>query len=273
MPLTTPPRSEDARLLTGAGRFLADFLTPGTCHAGFVRSDVGSGRVVSVETSAALALPGVRAVLTSQDLDSDGIAPLRQPALRRDDGGAAPPIDQPILAGDFVRHIGEPLALVVADSPEALAEAIETVMVEIEDEVPTTGLAFCCRFGDPGEAVDRALAGAAHVAEVMLTIPRMTAMALEPRGVIAQGSDPARLTLRASTQSPFALRDQIAAHFGWPKDAVRVLAGDVGGSFGLKGYMAAEDAALAWAARRLGLDLAWVPSRSETMLADAQGRR
>lgn len=272
MPQHDLPRREDARLLTGAGRFLADCLTPDTCFAGFLRSDVGFGRVVCVDIGAALTLSGVRAVLTATDLDDDGIAPLRQPPLPRDDGGDALQIDQPILAGERVRHIGEPLALVVADSPGALAEAMEAIVVEIKQEAPATGTAFCRRFGDDAAAVDRALGGAAHLARVDLTMPRMTTMALEPRGVIAQGADPARLTLRASTQSPFALRDQIAAHFGWPKSEVRVLAGDVGGSFGLKGYMAAEDAALAWAARRLGLDLAWVPSRSETMLADAQGR-
>jgi carbon-monoxide dehydrogenase large subunit len=265
------PRREDLRLTTGRGRFLADHVTSETWHAGFRRADIASARIDRIDVGAAAALPGVLAVFTAADLAADGVGPIGHDPLPRDDG--APPGDypQPILCHTAIRHIGEPVALVVAEDPAALADGIEAIELELSEAEPVSGLAFLRRFGAAGP-VREALSSAPHRHKISIDIPRMTALALEPRGAIATPDGAGGLQYRASTQNPFAMRDQMAAHFGWDRDSLHVVADDVGGSFGLKGFMAREDAALAWAARRLGRQLAWLPGRSETILADAQGR-
>ena len=257
-------------MVTGQGRYLADTIGEGALWAGFLRSDMASARIERLDTGQALELPGVRAVFTAADLAADGVPPIRHEPPPREDGGAPATFSQPILCGDRVRHLGEPLALVVAETRTALWDALEALEVDLEPEDPVAGRAFFRRFGD-AQATSAVIEGARHRHAVVIEIPRVTAFALEPRAAVAR-SDGARLDYRASTQSPFALRSQFAAHFGWDPEAIRVVAGDVGGSFGLKGYMTSEDAALAWAARRLKAEIAWLPTRSETMLADAQGR-
>ncbi len=264
-------RLEDARMLTGQGRYLADAIPKGALFAGFVRADLASAKIARLDTGAAAAMPGIRAVLTAADLARDGIAPLPHDPLPRDDGGAPGNHPVPILCADRVRHLGEPLALVVAETQGALPGAIEAVGVDLAEAPAIAGLAFARRFGD--EAATRAaLDRASHRHRIGIEVPRCTALALEPRGAIATPDGQGGLSYRASTQNPFAIRDQMAAHFGWDPAALHVTAGDVGGSFGLKGHMTREDAALAWAARRLGATIAWLPGRSETILADAQGR-
>jgi carbon-monoxide dehydrogenase large subunit len=271
MPSAHFQRLEDSRLLSGAGQYVADFAGPETLRAGFLRADVASAQVTRLDVDAARALPGVRAIFTATDLQRDGIAPLPHVPLPRDDGGAAENIAQPILADDVIRHIGQPLALIIADTQTLVQDAIETIELEVTEIAPPSGIAFCRRFGKDS-ATDRAFDEAAFTALISLNIPRITALALEPRGSMVKGSTEGQLHYRASTQNPFALRNQMAEHFGWSQNSIHVQAADVGGSFGLKSYMTVEDAALAWAARRLKIDLAWIPSRSESMLADAQGR-
>ncbi len=271
--MTQSPRTrrEDARLLTGRGRFVADFVTPRTAFAGFLRADLASARVAGLDLSAVRAAPGVLGVVTAEDLDAAGIGPLRHEPLPREDGGTAEEFPQPILSATTIRHVGEPLALVAASSPQALADALDLADVTLEEVPPPAGRAFLRRFGDVA-AAEAALAGAVHRARITLAAPRVTAFALEPRGAIATPDDKGGLTYRVSTQNPFALRAGLSDTLGLSPERVRVLAEDVGGSFGLKGFMTREDAALAFAARHLGCELAWLPARSETMLADVQGR-
>lgn len=263
-------RREDGRLLTGAGGFVADHCGADVCHAAFLRAPVASGRLRGLRVAEAAAMPGIRAVLTNAELAADGIGPIAHEALPRDDGGAPVVRPQPILADAEISHLGQAVALVVGDSAAAVQDALEAIELEIDAAPPPAGIAFLRRFGE-AEAVETALAGAAHRATVRLDWPRASAFALEPRGALAQPHGEG-LLYRASTQNPFALRAQIAAQLGLEPQAIRVVAGDVGGSFGLKGFMAPEDAALCWAARRLGLALCWLPGRGESLLADAQGR-
>ncbi|POF34492.1 xanthine dehydrogenase family protein molybdopterin-binding subunit [Roseibium marinum] len=267
----TEMRLEDLRLVTGRGRYVSDFIEPETCFAGFFRSDVASGRIEGLDVSQALGMPGVIAVFTSADLDADGIAAIAHVDLPRDDGLASEQFPQPILSGEEIKHTGEPIALVVAETRESLAAALETIVLDIGERDPVQGIAFLRRLGD-AQAVKEAFARAAHRSTVMVDMPRATTAAMEPRGAIATPDATGGLHFRASTQNPFAMRNQIAGHLGWDEDSLHVQADDVGGSFGLKGAMSREDVALCWAARRLDRQLAWLPGRSESFLADAQGR-
>ncbi|NNK77682.1 MAG: xanthine dehydrogenase family protein molybdopterin-binding subunit [Litoreibacter sp.] len=264
-------RLEDTRMVTGTGRFLSDFLGPDTLHAGFVRAEQASTRIAALDVIQAAAMPGVRAVFTAADLGRDGVAPIAHVDLPREDGGTTEPCPMPILCDTDIRHAGEPIALVIAETAAQLADAIEAAEVDLEPITPVSGTAFLRQFGTQGPA-RAAMAAAAHKHRIEVDIPRVTAFALEPRCVIARGVTDGGLHYRMSTQNPFALRAQLASHFGWDVSTIRVVADDVGGSFGMKGYMSREDAALAWAARKLQVEIAWIPTRSETILADAQGR-
>ncbi len=265
------PRLEDLRLTTGRGRYVGDHLQPGTAHAAFLRADRASARIVSLDVSPARDMDDVLAVFTAEDLARAGIGDMEHADLPREDGGTPGQYPEPILCRDAIRHIGEPVALVVAETPAAALDAAEAILLELAEDTPVSGRAFYRAFGAQ-EATQAALAAAAHRVTVRVDIPRVTAFALEPRGAIATPLPDGVLQYRASTQSPFALRDQLAAQLGLSRDSLHCVAADVGGSFGLKGYMTREDAALVFAARALSREIAWLPGRSETMLADAQGR-
>jgi carbon-monoxide dehydrogenase large subunit len=264
-------RREDLRLCTGAGRYVSDFVTGATCYAGFVRTDVASGVLTALDLKVVRTMPGVLAAYSARDLSQDGLGDIEHEPLPREDGGVPGVFPQPVLCRDRISHLGEPLALIVADSRQSLADAIEAAVPEITDAAPLSGRAFLRHFGDR-DAARAAMDAATHRTQVALDVPRMTAFPLEPRGAIATPDGDGGLIYRASTQNPFALRAQLAEYLGLSPDQIRAVAGDVGGSFGLKGFMAREDAALAWAAIKLGREIAWLPSRSEAMLADAQGR-
>ncbi|MBD3677934.1 MAG: xanthine dehydrogenase family protein molybdopterin-binding subunit [Rhodobacteraceae bacterium] len=264
-------RREDPRLLKGEGRYLSDCIGPEGRFAGFLRSPLASGRIVTLDIAAAREIPGVAAIFTGQDLREAGVGPIEHTPMSRDDGGAPGQFPQPILSEDVIRHIGEPIAIVVADTEAAVADAIEAIVVDFDAAEPVSGLAFCKRLGDRA-TTDGIIAAAPHVARVQVDLPRVTAMALEPRGGIARVDGQGRLHYRSSTQNPFAMRAQLAAQLFWGEGDIHVVAQDVGGSFGLKGFMTREDAALCWAARKLGGEIAWRSTRSEAMLGDAQGR-
>ncbi len=265
------PRREDRRLTTGQGRYVADHVQPGTAHAAFLRSDRASARIATLDASAARAMDGVLAVFTAEDFSNAGIGDMDHVELPREDGGTAGHFPEPILCRDAIRHIGEAVALVVAETPAIAADALEAIILDLADDAPASGRAFYRAFGQQ-DATRSALNEAVHRVTVPVDIPRVTAFALEPRGAIATPLPDGGLQYRASTQSPFALRNQIADQLGLPPDSLHCVAADVGGSFGLKGFMTREDAALVFAARALSQEIAWLPGRSETMLADAQGR-
>lgn len=285
-------RREDGRLLTGAGTFAADLAVERMIHATFVRAQSPSGRIRSIDIAAALAAPGVVGVFTAEDLDADGIADLEAEVdPPRDDGGttAAPP--KPFLCRDAFHCLGEPLAVVVAESPEAAVDAAELVEVDYEElpfvadmtsaldtSAPTVwdgaanNVAFVRRLGAADE-VDTAIAGATHVVRQDFVVTRVTAAPMETRAALGLVDEAGRLVLHTSTQNPFAVRNKLAADvFKVDPSQVRVLAHDVGGSFGMKGGLFREDALVLWAARRCGRPVRWVSDRSESFLTDEHGR-
>lgn len=265
-----PGRIEDHRLLTGQGRFVADVLPAGCLHAVLVRADRAPATVVRVDTAEAKAMPGVALVWAGADLTARSVPPLPQEALPQDDGGTFDR-PQPLLCDAMVRFVGEPLALIVADSLSAALDAAGAVGFDLAPMPDPSVTAFVKMVGDAG-AAGTALAGARHVVTERIVVPRVTAMCLEPRGCLAVVLPDGRLHLTASSQSPAALRKPLARVLGLDPGQVRVSAGDVGGSFGLKGFLMREDALVALAALHLGRPVHWIATRCESLLADPQGR-
>ena len=284
------PRTEDPRLLRGEGRYTDDVTEPGTLVARFCRSDHAHGLVRRLDVEAARALPGVRLVLTAADLDGHGYndLPCSVP-LKGIDGAPLIVPPHPSLATGRVRYVGQPLALVVAETAAVAADALELIEVEIEplpavpdlaaaigaeaprlhDEAPGNR-AIRWGFGDQG-AVERAFAEAAHVTRLRLINNRVSVVPMEPRGAVV-GFDGRRWTVRAGCQGVFGLRAQIAAVLGVEIDAVRVLSEDIGGSFGMKASVFPEHLPLLHAARELRSPIKWVNDRSESFTTDYHGR-
>lgn len=292
-------RKEDARLLTGQGRFIDDIVMPGMLHAVVLRSPHAHARLVSVDAAPALSLPGVAAVLTGRDWQADGHGGLYcdfdPPKLFEGTPTRTTPLVRPPfppLALDTVRYVGDGVAFVLADSPETARQAAELVEVEYAALPSVTGLADAARDGAPeiwpeapgnvayrwevgdAGAVDAAFAAAAHVTRVDLVNNRVVATALETRGAIGEyAADSQRYTLTTPTQLPHALRRHLAQHaFGIEQDRIRVVVPDVGGSFGAKNSLYPEQILVLWAARRLGRAVKWIGDRAESFLADAHAR-
>jgi carbon-monoxide dehydrogenase large subunit len=278
-------RREDRRLLTGRGRFVDDVRLPRLVHAAIVRSPHAHARVVEVEARGARTLPGVVAVLTIADLPecAAAIPPLvASPRFRA--------YTQPAIAGPKVRHAGEAVAVVVADDVYTAADAADAVEVRYEVLQPAATIEAALA---PGAArvfdewpdnvagpstgsvgdVTRGFAEAHAIVEAKLSVPRVAAMPIEPRGIVAQPDAPdGRLTVWTSTQVPFAVRAAIAAALGLAEEQVRVIAPDVGGGFGAKGHVYPEDVLIAAIARRLGRSVKWIEMRREHFLATAPDR-
>ena len=257
----------------------------------FVRSPYASALVASIDVSAALAHPGVVAVLSAADWAADGFADCAAPfRFAQGDGTFAVETPRPALVRDRVRFLGEPVAMVLADSDVAAMDAAELVSVDFEEqpvvtEVPAAvqpeapqlwddrpgNIAFSWKHGD-SSAVEQALRASHHVTRLRSRISRVGAMPLEPRSALCYIGDDGRAVLRASHQSPHQLRDELARMFGLEKNQLRVIAGDVGGSFGMKFGPQREEMLVFWAARRLGRAVRWTAMRSEAFLCDEQAR-
>jgi len=282
-------RREDVRLLTGHGRYTEDLFPRDTLHAVFLRSPVARGRFAAFDVSEAAAAPDVVAVVTASDLLEDGLATLPldvEPV--RDDGGRKQPAPRPLLNDGVIRHLGEPIAMVVATSRAAAEDAAELIDLDFEEDAAPVldtlapeqapvwegagdNVASLHRVGD-AEAVRVALATSAHVAEIDIDITRLAANSMEPRMASGRVCEDGRLELTTSTQSPFAVRASLASLFSCEPEAIRVVAPDVGGSFGMKGGLYREEALVLWAASRLKRPVSWRSSRSEAFLADDHGR-
>lgn len=284
-------RLEDEGLLQGAGRYADDFSLPGQTHLAFQRSPYPHARIVSIDTSAALGLPGVLGVYTGADLVQAGVKPMPGNAgFKRADGVAASPPRHP-LAYERVRHVGEAVVAVVAETPQQARDAAESVYVEYEELPMVVNLDDATREGAPtlcaeapdniaaemrhgqAAACEAAFAQAAHVVALEVVNQRLAALTLEPRTVLAF-PDPAdgRLTLRMSTQMPSGVRDTLIAVLGLPRERLRVVVGDVGGGFGMKTGAYPEDMVVAWSAERLQRPVKWVAERSEEFLSSSHGR-
>jgi carbon-monoxide dehydrogenase large subunit len=278
-------------LLKGEGRYTDDINLPGQAYAVMVRSRVAHGRLRGVETAEARAMPGVLGVYTAEDLAAYGSFKCVVAFPNRD----GTPIKLPIwtaLATDKVRYVGGAIACVVAETPAQAKDAAEAVMPDIEslpavtrakdaaapgapqlyDDVPDN-VCLDFHFGD-AEKVAEAFARAAHVTRVSLVNNRLVVCAMEPRSAIAS-FDPAsaKWTLNVGCQGAFGLRNQIANDIlKVPTDKVRVLTGNVGGSFGMKAMAYPEYTCLLHAARALGRPVKWTDERSESFLSDTHGR-
>lgn len=281
-------RIEDSRLITGRGLYVADIVDERIAHAVVVRAQVASARIVSIETSAAAASPGVLAVYTARDLSADGLPDFACGVdLKRPNGERAHQARRPVLARDRIRAVGEPVAFVVAESLDAAVTAAELVVIETEDlpalvtakaalapaapavwEEAPDNVAFVWSRGAAGHAISRA----PRVTRFTSHISRVAALSIEPRGALGRVDETGRLVLHASNQSPHILKAALARMLRVPSDQVRVIAKDVGGSFGMKSGAYPEDVLVLYAARKLGRPVRWISDRRESFLADDHGR-
>lgn len=282
-------RREDARLLTGAGRYTADWNLSGQAHAAFLRSDHAHAEILSVEIAAASALPGVVAILTGEDAVAAGYDKCHvvMPVPGRDGPIKVPA--RPVLAHGRVRYVGEPVALVVAETAAQAMDAAEAIEVRyralpcvvdaaraLAADAPRLfdaiegNLCFDYEYGDEA-ATNAAFAAAAHVVSLDLTSDRVVGNPMEPKAALARW-DGAWLDIWAGTQGMTALRDSFAAQSGLAASHIRARAQDVGGGFGIRGSAYPEYLALALAALRAGRPVKWVATRSETFLSDYHGR-
>ncbi len=290
-------RREDLRLLTGQGRYAEDWNVPGQAYAAFVRSPHAHADVVAIDAAPARTVAGVLGVFTGPDLVADGVGAI--PTLIAERGGGirsrdGSPFAEPIyhaLATERVRHVGEPVAIVVAATAAAAHDGAEAVAVHyaarpavvdggaaLAEGAPQlhAGIArnrvYDWECGDP-EATARAIAQAAHVTRLPLVDNRLVTCFMEPRAALAEWDAGAgRYVLHASLQSAHQLAANLARILGVATERVRCVTGDVGGGFGSKIHVYPEYVALAWAARRMGRPLKWVSSRSEGFVTDAQSR-
>ena len=287
-----PKRREDLRFLTGSGRYLDDLAFDRLAHAVVLRSPHAHARIEGIDTAPARAATGVLAVLTAADVQADGLRPLRPSADANTQTGEkfafAP---QPLLAEGKIRYVGEPVALIVAETRDAALDAAELVAIDYAPLPAVTTAAAARAAGAPelspeapgnlcvdwltgdSEAVAAAFAAAAHVVSLALDNHRVVTNPIEPRGVIGlYDADSGRYTAHVSSQSIHATRDQAARALGVPSALVRFVAPDVGGGFGAKNFIYPEHVLIPWAARRLGRPVKWIATRGEVFLADHQGR-
>ena len=285
-------RVEDKRFLTGNGRFVADIELSGALACALVRSPHAHAAIRRIDASAARAAPGVVAVFTGADMAADGVAPMRPLWVVRSRNGS--PMAEPArfaLARETVRHVGEPVAAVVAASLAQAVDAAERLEVDYAPLPAVTGARVaqaegapqlhtcapdnvCFRWARGDEAAVRAaLRSTAHVVAIDLVNNRLVGAAIEPRAVIgAVDPQSEKLTLYSSTQAPHHIRRQVTEQLGISESELRVVSPDVGGGFGYKGKLYPEEGIIAWAARRLRRPVRWVASRAESFVADNQAR-
>ena len=290
------PRLEDDPLVRGLGRYAADAPLTGQTYAYFVRSPHAFADIRSIDTEAAKAVPGVLAVLTATDMEGIGNISQHPPLAGR--GGQKLIIPhRPALAGETVRHVGEAVAVVVAETLTAAQDGAEAVVVDYEERTPVVDLREAVRDGAPqiwpeapgniavnwpglakdpdanAQEVDRIIASAKHVARVSLVHQRILVQSMEPRGATAS-YDPAddSYFLRCCSQSARALRDGLAPILGVPNPRLRVVTEDVGGAFGLKTGPYPEYLAILVAARKIGRPVHWMSNRAEAFLSDNHAR-
>ncbi|MCB1740505.1 MAG: xanthine dehydrogenase family protein molybdopterin-binding subunit [Gammaproteobacteria bacterium] len=283
-------RIEDRRFVTGEGRFAADLVRPGLVHGVVVRSPHAHADIARIDAAAALAAPGVLAVVTAADLAADGVGPLQNTSsIPSDPPLVRPP--RPVLAADRVRCQGEPVAFVVAETLAAALDAAELVVVDYAERPAVVDAAAALAPGAPqiwdtapgnvacvfraGDraAAETALAAADHVLELEVDNHRVCALPLEPRAAIGEFdvvSD--TLVLTATAQGVHGVRDALARTFGVDKARLQVVAHDVGGGFGAKNFAYPEWALVLHAARRLGRPVKWVAERVEELTGGAHGR-
>ena len=290
------PRKEDDALLRGLGRFQDDVSLDGEVHACFVRSPHAHADIAAVETAAAAAAPGVLAVYTGSHVAADGLGTLpciadAFVALKRPDGSPACYPPNPMLPQDRVRHVGEAVAMVVAETLAEAQDAAELVSVDyaplpavvdaaqareaaaplLWQEAP--GNLSCVWAQGDADATEAAFRAAAHTVEIELVNNRLVVNTIEPRGALGV-YDPAseRYTLHINSQHVHGARAVVAGILGIEEDRLRVLSHDLGGGFGMKYFTYPEQVLVAWAARKLARPVRWLSGRAEGFLSDTQAR-
>ncbi len=286
-------RKEDRRFLSGSGHYTDDINRPGELYAHLRRSDRPHARIVSIDTAAAAAMPGVAAIYTGADMQADEVGGL--PCgwqVKNKDGTPMAEPPHPVLAVGKVRHVGDPVAVVIATSRQAAKDAAEKIVLTwqdlpgvasiadalapgaalVHDEVPGN-LCYDWHIGDPA-AVDAAFAHAAKVVKLELTNNRLIPNAMEPRAAVGDyDRTTGEHTLFTTSQNPHVIRLLMGAFvLHIPESRLRVVAPDVGGGFGSKIYHYAEEAIVTWAAAKLGRPVKWTAERTESFLSDAHGR-
>ena len=282
------PRKEDPKLLRGEGRYTDDVSLPGQAYAVMVRSQNGHGVIRLIETAAARKMPGVLGVYTAADLKGYGPLKCGVPFNNRDGSPMKKPLREALATGK-VRYVGDPVAFVVAETVLAAKDAAEAVVVDVEALPAVTGAEAAAQDGAPliyddvpgnvsldyhygdAEAVKAAFAAAAHVTKLKLVNSRLVVAAMEPRAALA-AHDGQRFTLYVGSQGVFGMRANIADALGVPAKDVRVLTGQVGGSFGMKAAVFPEYICLLHAARALGRPVKWTDERSGSFVSDSHGR-
>lgn len=285
-------RVEDRRLVTGRGQYTSDVSVPHQTHAVMLRSDRAHARITRIDTTAARTAPGVLAVLTGEDYAREGFGNTRCRFPRtRPDGSADFFRPHPGLVADIVRKVGDPVAMVIAETAAAAADACQLIEIDYDPLPPIASLEQAIApdaplvWADfPGnvsnifeqgdvQKVDTVLAGAAHVFTYRYRINRVIAAPMEPRGVVAS-FDPfdERYTLWTDTQEPHSIRAAHAQILGIPDHALRVVARDIGGGFGMKSNPYPEMRLCLWAARLIGRPVKWVGTRNEAFASDNHGR-
>ena len=284
-------RKEDQRFITGKGRYTGDIDLRGQTYGYFVRSPYAHAVVGEIDTSEAESMSGVVAVLTGKQVAEDELGGL--PCgwmIHSKDGGEMKQPLHPVMAATKVNYVGEPVALVVAESFNEAKNAAEHVSVDYEElpavvstaaaqsapDIYTEAPGNTCYQWELGEkeATDAAIEGAAHVTRYTLTNNRLIPNALEPRAAIADfNTGTEELTLYTTSQNPHLARLILTAFVQIaPEHKLRIIAPDVGGGFGSKIFVYSEETALAWASMKLGVAIKWTAERSESFLADAHGR-
>ena len=294
-------RKEDSRLLTGRGNYVADVRLPNTAYAALLRSPHAHARIRGIDKHAAEAAPGVLAVLTGADFFADGLHLAdHRPSLvgppdvtvRVREGFSTFTHAQPLLPADKARHVGEPVAIVVAETADQAKDAAELVAVDYEVlpavamakdaiepgrprvwEEAQSNLCVDVEVGDAAKT-DAAFARAAHVVRLETWVQRVTGTPMEPRNAVGDyDKATGRYTLYAGTGSGVAREKMdLASVLGVPPETCRALCGDMGGNFGTRNFFFPEYALLPWAARRVGRPVKWLGDRTESFLSDYQGR-
>jgi carbon-monoxide dehydrogenase large subunit len=286
------PRNEDPVLLQGRGRYTDDIDLPGQLYAVMVRSPYAHGIIRGIETEAAKAVPGVLGVYTGADLAGAGYGAMRCVLpLKNRDGSPLTNIDRPPLAMDKVRFVGDPVAFVVAETRMAARDGAEAVFLDIDilpavteasaaagpdapqlyDHIPGNQV-LDFHYGDSAK-VAQAFAAAAHVTKLSIRNNRVVVCAMEPRSAIGEyEAETGRYTLHVGSQGVFGLRAQMADILKSPTEKVRILTGNVGGSFGMKASCYPEYPCILHAAKLLGRPVKWTDDRTGSFLSDQHGR-
>jgi aerobic carbon-monoxide dehydrogenase large subunit len=278
-------RIEDLRFLRGRGEFVGDLRRPGMLHAAILRSPIAHGRLRGIDAAAARAMPGVRAVITAVEIGAVPKIRLRLlplPGTER--------FLQPVIAADRVRYVGEPIAVVLADSPALAEDGVGAIVLDIEDLPPVpdrhasgrhdillfeesgTNLAmnFTATLGD----ADAAFRDADYVRREHFQVQRCTALPMEPRGVLAEwDAAQTRMTVLGAAKVPFFNRDTLAAMLGLAAADVDLIENDVGGGFGARGEFYPEDFLIPFAARHIGRPVRWIEDRREHLTAMNHARQ